>query len=429
MQRTATLPLATIDPADISTHQQRVHLPCSPFSSGEWGILFTPGASKLGQYSQSTVLLSWTSCVEKLARPSTLRVVGVEMKKTLVFPDYFPPTSALKLNVGRPEKLIELSLEAEVGGEESSVASRLMPLIDNRDLLDICLNFPGNSRTLWASSAVLSQVSPWWKTTLSQTGFSESFSSLTTLVYPFVEDSDAEEDDPEDEKACEPLSTLATPPPSPPSSFRSRTFTTQAFRPPHRTIPITGTSYTTYRAFLLYLLTGQLSFAPLTSSFLPSPAALSSGSSTSSHSRLSLARSRRHSRLYASSLLTPSLPLAVSPKSMFRLAHFLEIPDLSKLSLDALKTALSVENVVWELFGFPLSDENEDEEEADGMSRREPLGETYDEVLKVEVDYAKEHWEDVKQSRAMKEVKERLEREGSTAYEARTLLGLLSVEE
>lgn len=77
--------------------------------------------------------------------------------------------------------------------------------------------------------------------------------------------------------------------------------------PIHR-IVMKDPSYNTFRAFLFYIASNRLSFAPLSS-------ALPRGSASSPRPQ------------------STSAPLPVSPKSMYRLAHKLEIPALRKLAL------------------------------------------------------------------------------------------------
>lgn len=198
------------------------------------------------------------------------------------------------------------------------------------------------------------------------------------------------------------LAIPASPPPSPPT--RSRPLI-----PPHmRIVPITGTSYRTYRAFLAWLFTGTVSFAPLTSSFqypsspsLPLPLGPASPTAAAAQRRAALAPLRA---------LHPSRPHPVSPKSLYRLAHFLDTPSLASLCLSALGDALTPECVAHELFAPPA------------------MGEVYDEVWDVEVRYAEDNWDDVRDSEAMGAAAERMRNEGGAgAHELATLLRLSGI--
>ena len=169
-----------------------------------------------------------------------------------------------------------------------------------------------------------------------------------------------------------------------------------------RVVPIVGTTYRTYRAYLAWLYTGTVAFAPLTSSFqYPSPSSPTSPSSASSQRRAALAPLRT---------LHPSRPHPVSPKSLYRLAHFLDTPSLAQQCLAALADALTVDNVAHELFAPPQ------------------LGEVYDEVWDVEVGFAEDAWDDVRGSEAMRDAAERMKGEGGAGqHELATLLRLSGI--
>ena len=134
-----------------------------------------------------------------------------------------------------------------------------------------------------------------------------------------------------------------------------------------RIVNIDAAAYTTYRALLCWLQTGHIAFAPLRSSFRlqSDPIALRTAKIKTAHLKL-------------------SHPVSASPKSVYRLAHFLELPKFAKLALDNLKSQLTKENIAFEVFGDVAS--------------------IYEEVRKVEVEYAVEHWELVIGSPAMAEV-------------------------
>ncbi|GAA5885551.1 hypothetical protein JCM6882_007465 [Rhodosporidiobolus microsporus] len=438
--RVVNLPLATIDPSVPSSHTHHLRLPnCPPFSSGTWSLAFLPSPTKPGKYTPSTVKLAWSGCGE-VAPWSRGRLCVAEKEREegrgkvfdlLLQPDEgsFPSRESgeVEIRVGRPTRPFEVYLDVDMQDEETTSVSRCLALIDQRPIFDVCLTFPPSTRTLWASSSMLAEASPWWKTTLSAIGFSEGFSRRAThpLSSQF-DDSDDEQDDEdedEDEEDCMPLSRLATPPPSPPLSppLDFPAFSaSSSLHAGYRTIPITGTSHSTYRAFLCYLLSGQLSFAPLTSTFLSPP--------TTPHtlSRKEALDLRAASLLPSTRLHPPTsspLPPSVSPKSLFRLAHFLEIPSLAERALSALREGLSADGVAYELFGSGGDEEG-------GRGGR-PLGEVYDQVWEMELAWARAHWGEVKASRGMREAAERMRRreEGATAYEVETLLRLAGVEE
>ncbi|GAA5888898.1 hypothetical protein JCM6882_002894 [Rhodosporidiobolus microsporus] len=140
----------------------------------------------------------------------------------------------------------------------------------------------------------------------------------------------------------------------------------------YRQITITQTAFSTYHAVIVYLQTGFIHFAPLTSSF-PSPDCLSPDDPS------------RTDFLSQSFTDKPALPLPVSPKSAYRLAHLLQLDDLQKRSLDTFRSCLSVSNAADELFS--------------------DVSVAYDEVREIVVEFVQEHWNEVRQTEGWKERK------------------------
>lgn len=164
----------------------------------------------------------------------------------------------------------------------------------------------------------------------------------------------------------------------------------------HYRIVVTNAAYTTYRAVLLYLSTGHIAFAPLSSAppvlvEAPSdrglsaeqedPESVASVTNSSSH--------RAPPRAYDSVVLRkrfrgvwaeeyPTLPRPASPKSVYRLAHLLQIAELQRLALASLLNFVTVENVAVEAFS--------------------PVSLAYDEVRSQLIDFIVRHWPQVKTS-------------------------------
>ncbi|KAL8278176.1 hypothetical protein RQP46_009349 [Phenoliferia psychrophenolica] len=172
-------------------------------------------------------------------------------------------------------------------------------------------------RELWSNADILSDASPYFKALL-ESGFSESRSSITHPSSGAIERSALDFEDSDDDEA------FATPPSDAPASAHSSTF-------PHHRIEITKASFITYQAVLCWIYTDHLSWAPLASSF----AATATGRSDA----IQRAVEKR-----------PKVPYPASPKSVYRLAHLLEIPALQKLALAELKSQLTVANAAAELF-------------------------------------------------------------------------------
>ncbi|BGP55282.1 hypothetical protein JCM8202v2_002880 [Rhodotorula sphaerocarpa] len=457
-----TLFSTSVDPRDPRTHSQRVQVAVAPFTSGRWHIEYEQPGSASGRFQPARVNLRWSGCLDSTLRRARLAVaVGDESHaSTGVLQVEGPGNGGWSLAVGRPAR--ECAVVLEIEPDEPNLAAppsaveRCLPLIDGPGAIDLCLTFAGDSRKLWASSAVLARVSPWWATYIASNGFFECSVShaATPAERADWDDSDCSDDDEDAQDvggskdavaattdAFASAGLLDTPPPSPPVRLRDLPSWC-------RVVPIQGTSYRTYRAFLAWVLTGaEPAFAPLTSSFRfspsepktrscssatsaaasrcasPAPGKRASGGgggtglASSSHLAFSTAaeagptalassaRKRRAAALAPLARLYPHRPKPVSPKSLYRLAHFLEIPTLQQTCLDALRKELSPETVAYEVFD-------------------DPMAEVYDEVVRAELDFALANWDKVRASKAMRAVRARVLDEGATVYELRTLFRL-----
>ncbi|BGP12327.1 hypothetical protein JCM10213_003868 [Rhodosporidiobolus nylandii] len=157
----------------------------------------------------------------------------------------------------------------------------------------------------------------------------------------------------------------------PPSLFQSSEADDVSFRQ----ITITQAAFSTYHAVLVYLQTGFVHFAPLSSSFpLANPAF-----------------STRRDFLASKYDEDPSLPVPVSPTSAYRLAHLLQLEDLQKRALDAVRSSLTVKGAATELFS--------------------DTSVAYEEPRKVTLEFVKDNWAKVRESEGWKEMMERADRD------------------
>lgn len=216
---------------------------------------------------------------------------------------------------------------------------------------------------LWANAEVLSQVSPYLKTLL-QAGAAEGVVTrgkrrrTEPVTLPpihgdnteFPEDSDTEPDS----VYASRIESL----PSPPDGFE------------YDEIRVVGTAFTTYRAVLTYLNTGYISFGRLSSSW--------TGDKTPT----------RREGIIADLNQAPNEPLASSPRSIYRLAHLLEIPNLQQLALKDYKDNLNIDSVATVLF-----------------SKTSFL---YPELRNAALDLASSKWSSVKKSQDMLNVQEKV---------------------
>ncbi|GAA5886183.1 hypothetical protein JCM5296_003511 [Sporobolomyces johnsonii] len=268
-------------------------------------------------------------------------------------------------------------------------AARIAASMSERIPQDVCFEFPRVGRRIWACEAALLDTSPYFKLCLSSE-FSEGQAS--SRLPPFtttgasalvkmdtIEDSDEETD----------VRFL-----KPPGSGGTKASTTTTNEPPFKLVKIRDTAYTTYRAFLLWTQTGYIQFAPLTSSFhFASDGVRAYGA----------ALEERGDTLKLLAASNGSLQLLYpSPKSVYRLAHFLEVDRLAKLALDNLAAQLTPQNVAVELFSEVSS--------------------CFDEVRDVALEYAVANWKVVVKAPATKELERKAQAGELDASAASTAL-------
>ncbi|BGP16339.1 hypothetical protein JCM10213v2_004341 [Rhodosporidiobolus nylandii] len=239
----------------------------------------------------------------------------------------------------------------QAAGELSKHFTSLLPH-------DVLLDFPRPARQLWCSERILSS-SPYFSTLFSST-FSEArpgtgqASGSSARVEASQEDSDDELDNATHSEHSAPSPHL----------------------PAHKTVTITEVAYSTYLAVICYIQSGQTAFAPLTSSFR-----------TPGKTEAEATSSRRTALLSSPSSSVSSPLLPVSPKSVYRLSHLLELPALSSLALANFRSQLTADNVAYELFSNTAI--------------------CYDEILEAALDFTLKHMKEVFESEGMKRMEEK----------------------
>ena len=149
---------------------------------------------------------------------------------------------------------------------------------------------------------------------------------------------------------------------------------------PYYRIQISDAACTTYKAVLTYLQFNHIRFAPLTSSFEPLPE--------------DMRHLARLDYLSKHKLDDPLLPYPASPKSIYRLAHSLDLSSLSKLALSNYSSQLSPCNVAFEMMD-PIIDEHE-------------------QVCQVLVDYLVKNWNEIVKDGNFKELLEKVKKDEVT---------------
>ncbi|GAA5898569.1 hypothetical protein JCM8208_004701 [Rhodotorula glutinis] len=240
---------------------------------------------------------------------------------------------------------------------------------------DVCLDFPRLGRQLWTTSAVLS-ASPYYKDLLSSS-FQEGKAS------------DGEVD-------AEYGASVAPSLVSPSAPF-------------HRVV-IKDSAYSTYRALLVWLQTGHIEFARLRSAATSASGGevKSRGSSAGECPRRAPAPSSTRplspprSSSTSSSSTARAMPLTASPKSVYRLADLLSLPQLKSLALASFTTQLSPSNAFPELYTDAAA--------------------CYPALRDAALEFAVARWAEVEGASATREVEQRAERGELPVGSARTAM-------
>lgn len=235
-----------------------------------------------------------------------------------------------------------------------------LALLTSRHPNDVRLVFPREGRELWTSSTLLTTSSPYFRTLFSNDSFSEAATSR--VVEPIgVDKSQLTFEDSDDDES--PLAPIPFPQ-TPTNDVENRVESCDTL---FQSVRILDATHKTYEAVLSWLATGLIVFAPPTSKY--------------NDPTLPLRQSARRAELQQSASEDPSSSPRVSAKSIYRLAHYLELVELEQLALAEIKGTLLSSTVAYELF-----------------SDMAPAYETFRTIV---VDFAVANWDEVKTSIAM----------------------------
>lgn len=209
---------------------------------------------------------------------------------------------------------------------------------------DVRFTFANATQHLWANKTILKQASAYFKT-LFESEFREG-KRLTAAEHGSAK------------------------PVGPGSSSDAQPTCEHKFH----SIEVADHSIDTYRAVLTWIMTGQITFAPLGQPKLATAALNASMSSVASTSTPADSIAR---------------PPAVSPTEIYRLAHLLELSDLEAIALTSFVSELTPANVAHELFS--------------------PAADLYDEIRAAAVDFVVARWDEVEQTEGMKAVQAKVE--------------------
>ncbi|KDQ07403.1 hypothetical protein BOTBODRAFT_59994 [Botryobasidium botryosum FD-172 SS1] len=250
-------------------------------------------------------------------------------------------------------------------------------LLDTRQNHDVTFTFPGGKK-LYADRCMLEKKSAY---------FRQFFRGSDEVDIDSKEGVLGGEDSDDDETATQPseAATAATQdgdsdPPSQLLQKKRKLAEGAAFAQTDRYIlPVSGISYTTFRAVLYYFYAEWITFAPLTSALKPLPDG----------------RNPREESIRAYLRQNPGKPVPVSSKSVYAVASKYQLQALRALSLAHIESCLSTSNIITELFSS--------------------FCRNYPEPRKKMVEFVTRHWTDVKASPAWAAAKQEA-REAGDAY-------------
>lgn len=232
---------------------------------------------------------------------------------------------------------------------------------------------------------MLKQASPYFKTLLtSDTGFADS--QLTNkIVYEEPQPTEMTYDDSDDDIDAGESKKHSSQTKSKKSKKSSQV--EEACDATFHVVRVLEATHSTYASLLLWIASDYIRFAELKSSFATNKSP----------------RAARKARLAIVSTTSTDLPLPSSPKSIYRLAHFLEMKELSDLALENVNSQLQPQNVAVELFC--------------------DMATQYEAFRSILVDFAVEHWNEVQKSACWKN-EEEMVANGETMHAGTMLLEL-----
>jgi hypothetical protein len=357
---------------------------CQPFSGGSLPVAFSLRYDQpLARYS-----VEWEATGERIS----ITGGSIEAKQVGLSATFgegvFPPTKtgAVFGSTGQAQvSTVVVDVEFKQGSTTpttllSSVASAFLLFhldistdapfstgqATQRVAADVCLSFPRTGQQLWANEAVLSSASPYLKQLLSSSFVEGTATTSSATPHKLVaEYVFAESDEETDKIEMKKTSSKKT------SSKKKEENETSE---PFKTIAITDSAYSTYFAVLVWLQSRHIVFAPLLSTFLEK--------GKTRDEAISLHTAAISELINKGGTL---LPPPVSPKSIYRLAHLLELESLPSLALSNLRSQLTPSIAAYELYSDAAT--------------------CYPELRDVVLAYLVEHWKEVKGSKAAREMR------------------------
>ncbi|GAA5862955.1 hypothetical protein JCM1840_002338 [Sporobolomyces johnsonii] len=359
------------------------------FTSASINCSALPGSFSLGLNDTATAyMLSWTAVKQPLeimgGSISVSQSGGPVVGAVDIWAGNFPPTPAGQLEIPCGTKsylkvTLTISLKTRTDqGEEApgiqTLAARSAAFVVHPSPNNVCFDFPRTSRQLWSNEDNLRKLSAYYDSLLSSDFAEGSTSSQavpksSSLAEYTYDDSDAETD--ELELGCKVKSKKD----EKQAQHQERDQKKENDGAPFKTVTITDTAYTTYYALLVWMATGYIRFAPLRSKF------------RSAEGGSKQARATEIDKLLSQQSDAQQFPPPASPKSVYRLAHLLELPDLVQLALDNFKSQINPANVAYELYS--------------------DVSCYYNPIRDVALEFAVANWKEVREAEGTREMERR----------------------
>ncbi|GAA5895917.1 hypothetical protein JCM5296_003146 [Sporobolomyces johnsonii] len=336
----------------------------------------------------SAYSLSWTAVRQPLDIKGgriSLSWNGAAVAAVDIWAGNFPPSPSGELEIPRSGTFslwVNLTISLETGTSQDEVpvavqmlAARSAAFVVQSSPNNVCLDFPRTSRQLWANEGNLCKLSAYYDSLLSS-DFAEGSASnqavpdSSSLPEYTFDDSDAETDELD---VCKVKSQKVEKQAPRQEQEQEQDKKKENDGVSFKKITIVDTAYTTYYAVLVWITTGYIRFAPLRSKF-----------------RLADSGTQQARAAEIDHILTQSdaqLPPPASPKSVYRLAHLLELPELVQLALDNFKSQINTANVAYELYS--------------------DVSCYYDPIRDVALTFAVANWKEVREAEGTREMERR----------------------
>ncbi|GAA5874817.1 hypothetical protein JCM1840_003889 [Sporobolomyces johnsonii] len=328
--------------------------------------------------------LSWTAVkhpLEIVGGCVSLSSNGAALASVDIWAGKFPSSSAggLEIPFTTFQTSLDLAISLETGTKQNeqakdnqTLAARSAAIVVHRSPNDVCFEFPRTSQQLWSNEDNLRKLSTYYASLLSSDFAEGSTSSQLVPISSSLDDYTYEDSDAETD-GLEVGSKVKSKKSEKPAQPEDQDQDKEVDGAPFKRITVVDTAYTTYFAVLVWIATGYIRFAPLRSKFMSD----AKGAEQARAAEIDKISTHGDSQL----------PPPTSPKSVYRLAHLLELPELLQLALDNYKSQISAANVAYELYS--------------------DVSCSYEAIRDVALEFAVAHWKEVGEAEGTREMERR----------------------